>query len=162
MEFIIVLGNSKKEIWQPRVDAAVQHFFSKPRQIYCEYTHETINTCRIILTGKGKTKTEAQQMKNYILEKYSISNELLIIEDQSLNTLENLQYSKKIIDQISYFTKPTITICTSTFHIYRSMTLAKFIFDQYPQSYIHTDEKCNKSQLEQEMNYLYNFLHSKI
>jgi Uncharacterized conserved protein len=49
--------------------------------------------------GKGSDEklSEAQAMKNYALEQ-GIPEEDILLEDTSVNTMENLANSKKIID----------------------------------------------------------------
>lgn len=73
--------------------------------------------------GKGKDESisEAEAMRRYLNEK-GISDEYILMEDQSFTTLENLKYSKKIIE--SKEGKHKTALVSSNFHVYRCLVYA--------------------------------------
>ena len=92
---------------------------------------EVYNKCRVkpILIpsgGKGSDEklSEAQAMKNYLLEK-GIPEDHILLEDRSTTTEENLRYSKEIIDSRSG--KKRTALVSSNYHVYRCLRLAKKI-----------------------------------
>jgi len=79
---------------------------------------------KIIVTGaaaNGNTVSDAQAAKNYVL-KNGIPEKDVILEDSSTVTLENMEYSKAIMDE--YKMKAAI-IVSDPLHMKRSMLLAK-------------------------------------
>lgn len=73
--------------------------------------------------GAGESISEALAMKRYLVS-CNISEERIILEDQSTSTSENFRFSKKLLDerlQAPY----QITFITNTFHIYRAESLAR-------------------------------------
>ena len=76
--------------------------------------------------GKGDNEkiSEAEAMEKYILDK-GILQDRIIKEDRSTTTLENLQYSKEIIDA-SEGGKYTALV-TSNYHVYRALRYARKI-----------------------------------
>lgn len=112
--FIIVLGNPNPIYYQERVDKAMETFLS------------TKNNTWVIMTGY---KSESTKMKNYALEKYGEENNDYIIEEKkSSNTFQNLLFAKEIIEKERQIRFYSIVVCTSTFHINRSLILAQYIF----------------------------------
>ncbi|MFA6850461.1 MAG: YdcF family protein [Selenomonadaceae bacterium] len=72
--------------------------------------------------GHDEKISEAQAMKNYLLE-HGISPDHIILEDKSTTTLENMQFSKQILDKL----KPnyqTIFV-TNDYHVFRTGTYAR-------------------------------------
>ena len=116
-DYIIVLGahlngsipsNSLKY----RLEAAIDY-------------HQTFPTTPIIVSGgrgNGEEISEAKAMKKYLVDK-GINESLIIEEDKSTNTNENIIYSKKIIDSLNK-SSCSVTIITNGFHCYRSQLLA--------------------------------------
>ncbi len=75
--------------------------------------------------GPGETVSEAEAMAKYLISK-GIDERVIIKENKSTNTLENMKYSKKVIDKDSEGDKSkTVTIVTSNFHMFRANFLAK-------------------------------------
>ena len=72
--------------------------------------------------GPDEKLSEAQAMKNYLLEK-GIPEEMIIMEDQSTTTEENLIRSRRIIDGREG--KKKIALVSSNYHIYRCLRLAR-------------------------------------
>ncbi len=69
--------------------------------------------------GNGNLVSEAAVMKEYLL-KQGIDSERVLMEEQSVNTTENMKYSKALISE-----NAAVGIVTNGFHIYRSTRLAK-------------------------------------
>ncbi len=121
-DFVIILGarvleNGKlSRTLKNRVDKAIE--FAKEQKI---------NTKKDIIYipsgGKGNDEpiSEAEAMKKYLIEK-GISEENIIIENKSINTLQNMRFSKQIIDSI----KPNgnVIFSTTNFHVFRSGVIA--------------------------------------
>lgn len=74
--------------------------------------------------GSDETISEAEAMKNYLLEK-GISEHDIIMEDRSTTTLENMIFSKKIMDQM--MSQYRVIFVTNDYHVFRTGTYAKQI-----------------------------------
>lgn len=72
--------------------------------------------------GNDETISEAEAMKNYLLQK-GISEHDIIMEDQSTTTLENMMFSKKIMDQI--MSQYRVIFVTNDYHVFRTGIYAK-------------------------------------
>ena len=60
----------------------------------------SMSACKIICSGgqgPDETVSEAEAMKKYLLENFDISPKDIILEDKSVNTMENLKNSQEII-----------------------------------------------------------------
>lgn len=86
---------------------------------------------KIVVTGgQGETEpfTEGSEMKRYLIEELSISEDRIIVEEASMNTFENMTFTGKILekedDEFSYENTP-ILVVTNNFHMYRAMQIAK-------------------------------------
>lgn len=89
--------------------------------------------------GPGEDITEAQAMSLY-LQKLGISKERILLEDQSVNTRQNLVFSRRVIlcheekkkmsdgldDEAANVQeeKLAVAVCSNNFHMYRAMALA--------------------------------------
>ena len=89
--------------------------------------------CRVIVSGgQGISEKipEAAAMKAYMTEQ-GLDPSMIFEEVQSFSTRENLMYSARIIarleggDEKQVISGIPVVICTSNFHIYRSLRLAK-------------------------------------
>lgn len=80
----------------------------------------------IVSGGKGSDEriSEAEAMKRYLIEK-NIGEESIICEDKSTTTLENLKYSKKIMDYEKK--KYKCIFVTNNYHVFRTGLFAKKI-----------------------------------
>lgn len=79
---------------------------------------------KIIVTGavaKGNTISDAQAAKSYVIEN-GIPEKDVILEESSTVTLENMEYSKAIMDE---YKMKTAIIVSDPLHMKRSMLLAK-------------------------------------
>ncbi len=88
------------------------------------YLDENPDAICILSGGKGTDKriSEAQAMFNYITEK-GVSPERLIKEEKSTTTVENMIFSKELLN--NYNGSNEAVIITSSFHQFRSQILAK-------------------------------------
>ncbi|MCR5338096.1 MAG: YdcF family protein [Lachnospiraceae bacterium] len=88
-----------------------------------EYMTENPGTVLVASGGKGIDEqiSEAECIKVQLTEVYGIDEDRIILEDRSRDTIENLEFSKKIIGDPSAATG----IITNGFHEYRAMLIAK-------------------------------------
>lgn len=120
-DYIIVLGaglwgDTPSLILQQRLETALDF-----TRIYPD--------AKIIVSGgqgDGETITEAAAMRSFLLKK-GIDESKIIIEDKSRNTIENLSYSKSIINREGLNKDIKTTIITSNFHMFRAKFLARRI-----------------------------------
>lgn len=116
-DYLIVLGarvrgETPSLALQYRLDVAYNYLVENP---------ET----RAILTGgqgPGEAITEAEAMRRYLVQK-GIPEERLLLEDQATDTVENLTYSFKMIEQ--EIENSEVILVTSKFHILRSKMIAR-------------------------------------
>ena len=80
----------------------------------------------IVSGGQGPDEllSEAQAMKNYLVEK-GIDPKLILMEDKSTNTFENLKFSKDLINSNYGTSSLNITVITNNFHQFRANMIAK-------------------------------------
>lgn len=78
----------------------------------------------VVSGGKGDDEkiSEAEAMKNYLLEQ-GIDDKHIILEDKSTNTLENLSFSKTIMDSLKE--EYNCLFVTSDYHVFRTGNYAK-------------------------------------
>ncbi|ARD49605.1 vancomycin resistance protein [Sporosarcina sp. P37] len=69
--------------------------------------------------GKDEEISEAEAMHRYLTEN-GIAKDRLLLEDQSVSTYENLQFSQKLIPEVS-----GVTIISSDYHLARARFLAR-------------------------------------
>ena len=109
----LIDGERVSKLLANRVDKAIQLFKrSKDRAFLLPSGGQ----------GGDEKISEAQAMKNYLLER-GIPEEQILMEDQSTTTEENLRYSRKIID--SREGRKRIALVTSNYHVYRCLLLAR-------------------------------------
>lgn len=91
------------------------------------YLNEHKNTKVVVSGGQGVGEdiSEASAMKSYLLE-HGIKEDRIILEDQSTNTNENIQFSKQILGDGDY----SVAIVTNGFHVYRAVGIADHNFQQ--------------------------------
>lgn len=77
----------------------------------------------VVSGGKGKNEicTEASSMGRYLMEK-GVPKERILLEEQSTNTLQNMEYSKKIISRELPGAKTAFS--TTGYHVFRSLLWA--------------------------------------
>lgn len=73
--------------------------------------------------GSGEDVSEAKVMKDYLVSK-GIDEDRILMEDKSVNTYENIKFSKALLEEIGEITDEVVII-TDGFHQYRAGFLAK-------------------------------------
>ena len=68
--------------------------------------------------------SEGEAMENY-LKSIGIPEERIAREDKSTNTLENMKFSKEVIDGSSDSEDKKIAFATSSYHVFRGYIMAK-------------------------------------
>ncbi len=112
---VIVLGAQVKEngpslVLQYRLDRTLE-------------IHEMYPDARIIVSGgKGGNEpcTEAEAMKDYLVE-HGVPEDLILMEDRSVNTVQNLTFSKALLAS----EEDSVGIVTSNFHVFRGTHIAE-------------------------------------
>jgi uncharacterized SAM-binding protein YcdF (DUF218 family) len=74
--------------------------------------------------GPGETITEAEAMKRYLVH-HGVDEKIIIKEDRSTSTKENLEFTREILKEIDERNNIKIEIITTNFHMFRSKLLAK-------------------------------------
>lgn len=114
LDYLIVLGaqvrgTEPSRALKKRLNTAVTYLLENP------------DTMAVVSGGMGSGEeiTEAEAMEAYLLEK-GISKDRIIREDQSTSTVENIDFTAKLIDR-----EKRIGLVTNNFHVYRAVSLAK-------------------------------------
>lgn len=113
-DYLIILGTSliKNEIspcLKYRCDCAIKYLKNNP------------NT-KVVVSGGytcGSSISEAKVMKEYLIIN-DIDNNRIIIEDKSLDTIDNIKYSFELID-----TNSKIVILSNSYHVLRAKMIAR-------------------------------------
>lgn len=108
-------GNRVSKLLQDRLDKAIEVYRADP------------TPPRLIPSGgKGSDESisEAEAMTQYLVSR-GIPEEDILPEDQSTTTLENLQFSKKILD--SYDCRKYTALVSSNYHVYRALRYCREI-----------------------------------
>ncbi len=115
LDYLIVLGaqmrdNGPSLVLRYRLDAAY------------DYLIEHENTLCIVSGGQGPNESaaEASGMREYLLKK-GISEERILMEEESKDTFENMLNSARLLDK----EQDRVGIVTNNFHMYRALSLAK-------------------------------------
>lgn len=120
-DFLVVLGNKCMSSHVPPILAAR---LDKALELYSDFDEKP----QIIVSG-GKSSagldSEAELMKEYLLDA-GIPENIIITEDESFNTVQNLEYSAIKINKLWHQKKrPRVIIVTSDYHIPRTKWHAK-------------------------------------
>ena len=118
LDYIIVLGAQIRGTvitgtLRRRLDKAFSYMQKNPETI-CIVTGGQ---------GKGESVTEAKAMADY-LTGCGISEERILLENQSTSTYENLANSYELLEHDE---KDRVGIVTNNFHVYRSVKYAKMV-----------------------------------
>lgn len=101
--------------------------FTLARRLDTAINYLSVNPeAKVIVSGglsDGQLASEAQVMAWY-LEKYDISAERILLEENASNTLENIFFSKEKIELIHHKPLEEIIIITSDYHMLRAQMLA--------------------------------------
>lgn len=122
-DFIVILGCQIKSngdlypLIRERVNRAIEFYY---KQI------EKTGKKAILLPsggqGSDEPMSEAEAMKRYLLEK-GILEEQIMVENKSKNTIQNMCFSKKIIDKINPNSK--VVFSTTNYHVFRSGIISR-------------------------------------
>ena len=122
-DFIIIHGAGLLDgervtpLLKRRIDKAVQAF------------HQSKNPhIRLIASGgQGSDEkiSEAQAMYNYLVEHTDVPKEVIILEEKSTTTYENLLFSKEIGERL--IENPRFLFVTNDYHVFRTSTYARQI-----------------------------------
>jgi len=94
-----------------------------------DYLMKHENAIAVVSGGKGKGEdiSEAAAMKDYLIKK-GIKAEIILAEDDSINTFQNIIYSKKMIEEnLPDFDleNEKIGIVTNDYHVFRGVMMAR-------------------------------------
>ena len=121
-DYVIILGcqirkdGTLTNLLKSRVDRAIE--FSKMQK---DKTGKDIIFVPSGGQGNDEVISEADAMKNYLLEK-GIKEESILVENQSKNTFENIKFSKKLIQEKCKEAK--IVFSTTNYHVFRGGVIA--------------------------------------
>lgn len=109
-----VNGSEVSNTLKLRLDKAIEYYNK----------HKSVNI--IVSGGKGNNSdiTEALAMKNYLLSN-GVNPNNIIQENKATTTLENIIYSKKILDNMD--NKGKVLIVTSDYHLFRGRLIASIL-----------------------------------
>lgn len=98
-----------------------------------QFAEEYPNTYLIVSGGKGQAETcsEASAMKQYLIQ-HGVAESRILMEDASMNTQENLAFSKVLMKK--YHIK-SASIITNDFHMFRAGFIATSLglsYHNYP------------------------------
>ena len=75
--------------------------------------------------GGDEVVSEAECMKRYLMEQ-GVPEEQILPEDKSVNTFQNMQFSKRVIEQdAESLDNANIAFSTTNYHVFRGYILAK-------------------------------------
>ena len=72
--------------------------------------------------GEGEDISEAEAMRRYLVDK-GVADGRILMEDRSTSTLENLTFSKQIIEN-SGGDPARVAVVSSSYHLYRAKRMA--------------------------------------
>ncbi len=126
MDYIIILGcsirpdGSPTPLLQARIDRAI----SFDNEQYEKHKHRA----KFVPSGgQGSDEiiSEAECMKRYLVDN-GVPENKIIKEDKSVNTYQNLAFSKKIIEEdCGDIDKVNVAFSTTNYHIFRGYTIAQ-------------------------------------
>lgn len=154
MNVILVIGTDNDLISKKRIDRAIEYFRSVKAEYIDEETYDGHILTYIMFCGK------VDQYVNYALSQGIDKKFLLEVKQNTDNTVENILFAKKIIDDIQKRTEYDIKIilCTSSFHIKRTFMITRTFMNDYMSEFIYTNEPIENSVQVQETFLLDQFL----
>ena len=126
VDYTIILGcsllgdGSPTPILRNRIDRAVE--FAKE-----QFADTGKQTVFVPSGGQGSDEviSEAESMKRYLIAQ-GIPEEQILIENKSVNTYQNMLFSKNLIEsKTEDFSKVNIAFSTTNYHVFRGYTLAE-------------------------------------
>ena len=135
LDYLIVLGAQVKVKSQDEVnDAADRKGTVAPSVVLeyrletaAEYLHQNPNTICVVSGGKSalEPEPEGDVMARWLTE-HGVSQDRILIENRSKNTVENIRNSLALIsDYRKSDTRVSIGIVTNNFHVYRGTAIAR-------------------------------------
>ena len=165
MIIIIILGNHEEKVWQSRVKRGVEYYRSIISDRHPEDRY-AIDNIRIVFSGRGRSN-EAPNMKRYAVEQLNVNEDVCIVEAESMNTYENLKFTRDLLKNSMYFTntfmtKYTFVVCTSEFHIARSTLIAEDMFGRYGtvKAIFCKDTSYDEKLYEKEKEFIFNYINT--
>ncbi|EAE2451923.1 YdcF family protein [Listeria monocytogenes] len=122
-DFLIVLGSGL--IGGDRVPPLLASRLNRAIAFYEKQYSKTGKRATFIVSGgqgANETVSEAQAMRDYLISK-GIDETFIIMEDQSVNTLQNMQFSKAKMDAI--MSEYNSLFSTNNFHLFRAGLYAR-------------------------------------
>lgn len=125
-DYIIILGCGIRKdggltpLLKGRVDSAVE--FEKK-----QYGQTGKHAVFVPSGGQGNDEviSESEAMKNYLLS-IGIPPERILLEDKSVNTMQNMQFSKRVIEEHGGgIENKKIAFATTNYHVFRGYILAR-------------------------------------
>lgn len=114
-DYLIILGAQWKpegpsEVLRRRLNKAVEYLNANP------------DTIVIVSGGRGSNEpiTEASGMRQYLVD-IGVSDERILVEDRSTDTMENLVFSGRLLDK----SNDRVVIVTNNFHMFRALCIAQ-------------------------------------
>lgn len=122
LDYLIVLGAQVREGGEPSI--SLLYRLERAR----DYLRENPDTRCVVSGGQGPNEpcTEAEAMETW-LEREGIAPERILQEDRSTNTVENVRFSRNLIEreEPGAAAAARIGIVTNDFHLYRATALAR-------------------------------------
>lgn len=126
VDYIIILGcairsdGSPTPLLRGRIDRALE--FER-----AQFKNKELHAKFVPSGGQGDDEviSEAESMKRYLVSN-GVPEEQILKEDKSVNTYQNMKFSKKVIeDDCGDSEKVKIAFSTTNYHVFRGYTLAK-------------------------------------
>ena len=128
MDYIIILGcairrdGTPTPILRSRIDRAIEFEAKQYKRL-----HKHSKFVPSGGQGSDEVISEAECMKRYLMEQ-GVPEERILKEDKSVNTYQNMAFSKKVIEaDADDFSKTGIAFSTTNYHVFRGYTLAQKI-----------------------------------
>lgn len=115
---MVVLGCQVKP-WGPSV--LLQDRLDKALEYWEEYPETVIVVSGA--QGPDEPSTEARAMADYLIGK-GIPEEDILLEEKSHNTIQNLMYSKQLLEEQGYDLREGVAVVSNGFHLTRARMLA--------------------------------------
>lgn len=126
MDYIIILGcainndGTPKPLLRSRIDRAIA-FDNEQFEKWGRHAKFVPSGGH----GSDEVISEAESMKRYLMEQ-GIPEERILKEDKSVNTFQNMKFSKKIIeDDSGGADNAKIAFSTTNYHVFRGYTIAR-------------------------------------
>lgn len=119
VDYLVILGaglwgDTPSLALQERLDEGIKFIKKNPE-------------VKVVLSGgqgSGETITEAEGMRRYLISK-GIDEKLLIKEERSKSTKENMKFTKELLSEMDTKKNIKIMVVTNNFHMFRAKLLAR-------------------------------------